>query len=89
VTVGLLTATAGGILYLLSLLFVDKPRVSVAILLLGRALLDKSGDRLDGSSHAEPGPGPPRHARLSSARGQEFERQTVELAVECEWRLVV
>jgi MFS family permease len=39
VTVGLLTATAGGIVYLLSLLFVDTPRISVAILLLGRALL--------------------------------------------------
>jgi MFS family permease len=39
VMVGLLTATAGGILYLLSLGFVGTPRVSVSILLLGRALL--------------------------------------------------
>lgn len=39
VVVGLLTATAGGILYLLSLGFVGTPRVSVSILLLGRALL--------------------------------------------------
>jgi MFS family permease len=39
VVVGLLTATAGGILYLLSLGFVGTPRVSVSILLVGRALL--------------------------------------------------
>ena len=39
VVVGLLTATAGGILYLLSLGFVGTPRVSVSVLLLGRALL--------------------------------------------------
>ena len=36
---GLLTATAAGLLYLLSLHFVSEPAVSVAILLLGRALL--------------------------------------------------
>jgi MFS family permease len=39
VVVGLLTATAGRILYLLSLGFVGTPRVSVSILLVGRALL--------------------------------------------------
>jgi MFS family permease len=39
VVVGLLTATAGGILYLLSLGFVGTPQVSVSILLIGRALL--------------------------------------------------
>src|SRR5437868_12915881 len=39
VVVGLLIATASGLFYLLSLLFVQEPRVSVAILLLGRALL--------------------------------------------------
>jgi MFS family permease len=39
VMVGLMTATAGGILYLLSLGFLGTPRVSASILLLGRALL--------------------------------------------------
>ncbi len=39
VMVGLMTATAGGILYILSLGFVGTPPVSVSILLLGRALL--------------------------------------------------
>jgi MFS family permease len=39
VVVGLLTAAAGGMLYLLSLRFVDTPRISVSVLLLGRALL--------------------------------------------------
>ena len=36
---GLLVAAAAGLLYLLSLLFVDKPKTSVTILLLGRAVL--------------------------------------------------
>src|SRR4030081_297259 len=36
---GLLTAAAAGLLYLLSLRFVSQPGISVAILLLGRALL--------------------------------------------------
>jgi MFS family permease len=39
VVVGLLTAVAGGLLYLLSLGFVGTPWLSVAILLCGRALL--------------------------------------------------
>ncbi|HEY6259305.1 MAG TPA: arabinose transporter [Xanthobacteraceae bacterium] len=39
VVTGLLVAVAAGLLYLLSLRFVDKPETSVAILLLGRALL--------------------------------------------------
>src|ERR1700744_1216108 len=39
VVAGLLTAAASGLLYLLSLGFSDSPAVSVAILLLGRALL--------------------------------------------------
>src|SRR5437667_3278178 len=39
VVAGLLVATMAGLLYLLSLHFVDKPETSVAILLLGRALL--------------------------------------------------
>ena len=37
--VGLVMAVAGGILYLVSLRFVASPRVSVTILLVGRALL--------------------------------------------------
>ncbi|MEZ0059856.1 MFS family permease [Bradyrhizobium elkanii] len=39
VVVGLLAAAASGVLYLLSLGFTDIPRISVAILLLGRGLL--------------------------------------------------
>jgi MFS family permease len=39
VVVGLLAAAAAGLLYLLSLRFVAAPETSVAILLLGRALL--------------------------------------------------
>jgi MFS family permease len=39
VTTGLLVATVSGLLYLLSLRFVTAPLISVAILLLGRALL--------------------------------------------------
>ncbi len=39
VVIGLLTLLAGGLLYLLSLRFVDTPWLSVAILLCGRALL--------------------------------------------------
>src|SRR5712671_4123032 len=39
VIVGLLTAVAGGLLYLLSIGFVDTPWLSAAILLCGRALL--------------------------------------------------
>jgi MFS family permease len=39
VIAGLITATASGLLYLLSLLFVTAPWLSVTILLLGRALL--------------------------------------------------
>jgi MFS family permease len=39
VVAGLLTAVAGGLLYLLSLAFVSKPALSAAILLGGRALL--------------------------------------------------
>lgn len=39
VVVGLLTATAAGFLYTLSLLFTGVPTVSVTVLLLGRALL--------------------------------------------------
>src|SRR5712691_9536716 len=39
VITGLLVAVAAGLLYLLSLRFVDKPELSVTILLLGRALL--------------------------------------------------
>src|SRR5882724_4870046 len=39
VVAGLLTAAVAGLLYLLSLRFVGAPRVSVTILLLGRALL--------------------------------------------------
>lgn len=39
VVVGLLAAAASGLLYLLSLRFVSAPLTSVAILLLGRALL--------------------------------------------------
>src|SRR5436305_14283683 len=39
VVVGLLTAVAGGLLYLLSLGFVGTPWLSIAILLSGRALL--------------------------------------------------
>jgi len=39
VVVGMLTAAASGLLYLLSLRFVGAPGVSVTILLLGRALL--------------------------------------------------
>jgi MFS family permease len=39
VVTGLLVAVASGLLYLLSLRFVDRPQVSVTILLLGRALL--------------------------------------------------
>src|SRR3954468_2199192 len=39
VIIGLLTAVAAGLLYLLSLAFVDKPGLSVTILLLGRGLL--------------------------------------------------
>jgi MFS family permease len=39
VVIGLLAATIGGLLYLLSLRFLGTPRLSVTILLLGRALL--------------------------------------------------
>lgn len=39
VVTGLLIATAAGLLYLLSLRFLGTPRVSVAVVLLGRALL--------------------------------------------------
>src|SRR5258705_3481575 len=36
---GLVVAAAAGLLYFVSLLFVDKPKISVTILLLGRAVL--------------------------------------------------
>ena len=39
VTVGLLTAVTGGLLYFMSLQFTARPGISVSILLLGRALL--------------------------------------------------
>jgi len=39
VVIGLLAATASGLLYFLSLLFVSQPAISVAILLVGRAVL--------------------------------------------------
>jgi MFS family permease len=39
IVTGLLVAAAAGLLYFLSLFFVDKPKTSVTILLLGRAVL--------------------------------------------------
>jgi MFS family permease len=49
VVVGLLTAVVAGLLYLLSLRFVGTPRLSVTILLFGRALL--GGFRGRGAVH--------------------------------------
>jgi MFS family permease len=42
VVIGLLTAVAAGLLYVLSLRFIGTPQISVTILLLGRALLGRA-----------------------------------------------